>query len=131
MGVSKITSVIVNQFCQQFLLFLDSLLCIFCHNIKILDFQIFLIENNEQGPLIKWVFLNDIIIVIFSESNVGRASVEHLILHVGNTSSPQTLLPIFTNFCNYFPKLKKLNVEIDKVRYLVSYIVTLLKTIPF
>lgn len=59
-------------------------------------------------------------IFLSSKTNVGQASIEHLILNMGNTSFTKTILPLLVNFCDHFPKLKLLSLKSIKSTFYVS-----------
>lgn len=102
--------------------FLAEISRIFRHDVKTLETFYGKNQTYGGGPLIKWVFNWFISYLLFSESNVGQASIEHLMLRGNFVPLVPEVLPIVINFCDYFSKLKKLTLKMIITNFYVSHI---------
>jgi riboflavin transporter FmnP len=87
------------------------------HNIKILEIS-HLYDKDYKDYLI-------------GKSNMGQASIEHLILNVRYSQLMSDVLHLILNYCNFLPMLKKVDLILVREKYDVSYIVKLLKIYLF
>jgi hypothetical protein len=86
------------------------------HDIEVLEFKGLYVEEYNN--------------YLIDKSNVGQASIEHLIIRIENTEFTADLFNLIFNYCNHLPKLKKVDLIIE-ANYMVSYIINVLKIYLF